>query len=153
MKTKPGAKPRVRPNIRNDYHWFLEMPTRWADNDMYGHVNNVAYYGFFDTAVNRFLIDNSGLDIHHGAQIGLVVETGCHYFAPLSFPSVFDIGLRVERVGNTSVTYGLGVFGKDQTKASAQGRFVHVYVDRTNRKPIALTEPLRRAVMTLGDEK
>lgn len=129
------------------------MPTRWADNDVYGHVNNTAYYGFFDTAVNRYLIENAGLDIHEGKQIGLVVQTGCSYFSPLKFPCGFEIGVRADRVGNTSVTYGLGVFEKGKETASAQGMFVHVYVDRQSRKPIRLSESLRSAVMALAGDR
>ncbi|PHS25337.1 MAG: thioesterase [Robiginitomaculum sp.] len=129
------------------------MPTRWSDNDVYGHVNNAAYYGFFDTAVNRFLIEKNALDIETGALIGLVVQTSCAYFSPLAFPELLQIGVRAERVGRTSVTYGLGVFGQNEDKASAQGQFVHVYVDRQSRVPTPLAAPLRRAVMDIiGDQ-
>jgi acyl-CoA thioester hydrolase len=144
---------KVTPHSRCDYRWFTPMPTRWADNDVYGHVNNTAYYGFFDSAVNRFLIDEKALDIETGDQIGLVVQTSCHYFAPLAFPDILDVGVRAERVGNSSIVYGLGVFGPDQDTASAQGRFVHVYVDRQNRKPKPLNANLRQAVMTIRGEE
>ncbi len=139
----------TRPQTRSDYRSFLDMPTRWADNDIYGHVNNTAYYGFFDTAVNRYLIEAGALDLEDGTQIGLVVETGCQYFAPLAFPDVLSIGLRAEHIGRTSVIYGLGVFAKDEQTTSAQGRFVHVYVDRQSRKPMPLREALRKAVMAI----
>lgn len=132
-------------DVRDDYRWFFGLPTRWADNDVYGHVNNVAYYGFFDTAVNRFLIERAKLDIHKGAQIGLVVETGCRYFAPLSFPAQLDIGVRADHIGNSSITYGLGVFDKGKEISSAQGTFTHVYVDRATRRPMPLSADLRRA--------
>ena len=141
---------RQTPHTRDAYCWFADMPTRWADNDVYGHVNNTAYYGFFDSAVNRFLIEKNALDIEIGDQIGLVVQTSCAYFAPLSFPNILSVGVRAERVGRTSVTYGLGVFGAGQNTASAQGRFVHVYVDRQSRKPKSLNENLRRAVMSIS---
>ena len=144
---------RVSPHTRRDYRWFMSMPTRWADNDVYGHVNNTAYYGFFDSAVNCFLIEEKALDIDNGDQIGLVVQTSCHYFAPLSFPDILKVGVRAERVGNSSVIYGLGVFGPDQDVASAQGQFIHVYVDRQSRKPKPLNENLRRAVMSIRGEE
>ncbi len=144
---------KAAPHRRSDYRWFMEVPTRWADNDVYGHVNNAAYYGFFDTAVNRYLIDKARLDIHHGAQIGLVVHTSCDYFAPLAFPQVLDIGLRADRVGKSSVSYGLGVFAKAADTASAQGGFVHVYVDRKARKPMPLSDALRRAVLAIKGGK
>ena len=144
---------RAKPHTRDAYRWFADMPTRWADNDVYGHVNNTAYYGFFDTAVNRFLIEKNALGIDSSAQIGLVVQTSCAYFAPLAFPDSLAIGVRAERVGRTSVTYGLGVFGQNDDAASAQGQFVHVYVDRQSRAPTPLAEPLRRAVMEImGDQ-
>ena len=134
---------------REAFAYFETVPTRWADNDVYGQVNNVAYYGFFDTVVNRVLIERCGLDIHGGAVIGLVVETGCRYFAPLSYPAPVEVGLSVERLGNTSVTYALGVFAPGAEKAAAAGRFVHVYVDRTSRRPAALPEDLRAGLAPL----
>ena len=140
---------KVIPHRRSDYRWFLQVPTRWADNDVYGHVNNTAYYGFFDTAVNCYLIENAGLDIHQGAQIGLVVHTACDYFAPLAFPQRLDVGLRADRVGNSSVAYGLGVFATGEDRASAQGEFVHVYVDRQSRKAAPLADEFRCAVLAI----
>jgi acyl-CoA thioester hydrolase len=141
---------RPKPHARNAYAWVLPLPTRWADNDLYGHINNAAYYGFFDTAVNTFLIEKAGLDIHHGQQIGLVVKTECSYFAPLAFPATLDIGVRAERIGRSSITYGLGVFGKDDALASAQGIFIHVYVDRQRRKPVPLGDSLRKAAEAIA---
>jgi len=134
---------------RNDYSHFLAIPTRWMDNDVYGHVNNVVYYAFFDTAVNRFLIDRDVLDIHEGRVIGLVVESSCRYSAPVSFPDTVHAGVRVARLGNSSVQYELGLFRNDDAESAADGRFVHVYVDRETRRPTPLPEPMRRALSPL----
>ncbi len=134
---------------RGDYKNFRAVPTRWADNDMYGHINNVAYYGFFDTIVNAWLIENAGLDIHNGDRIGLVVETGCRFFRPLSFPTALVGALRVQRVGNTSVAYEVGIFEEGVEDAAAVGRFVHVYVDRMTRKPAPLSMEMRAALRAL----
>lgn len=131
---------------RDLYARLRSIPTRWADNDIYGHVNNAAYYGFFDTAVNGFLIEEAGLDIHAGAVIGLVVETGCRYFAPLAYPDTVEAGLRVARIGNSSVTYELGLFRAGETDPAAQGHFVHVYVDRETRRPVGLPDGMRKAL-------
>ena len=136
-----SAPPRGTP--RDAFTLFETVPTRWADNDVYGHVNNVAYYGFFDTVVNRVLIERCGLDIHDGDVIGLVVETGCRYFAPLRYPDPVEIGLAVERLGTSSVAYALGVFAPGQARSAADGRFVHVYVDRTTRRPTPLPDAMR----------
>ncbi len=140
---------RAAPALRTDYVWFTDIPTRWHDNDIYGHINNVVFYAFFDTAVNRFLIEEAGLDIHKGAQIGLVVETSCQYFSPLSFPQSLEAGLKVAHIGRTSVSYDIGVFAKNTDKTAARGRFVHVYVDRESRRPMPLSAPLRRALETI----
>jgi len=134
---------------RSDFAYFEPIVTRWADNDIYGHVNNVAYYGFFDTAVNNYLIRDCGLDIHAGAIIGLVVETGCRYFAPIAYPEPVEIGLAVERIGSTSVIYTPSVFRAGGTEAVADGRFVHVYVDRESRRPVPLPEPMRNGLNRL----
>ncbi|WP_300527027.1 thioesterase family protein [Maricaulis sp.] len=131
---------------RSDYARWRDLPTRWADNDIYGHINNAAYYGFFDTAVNCFLIEEAGLDIHAGGVIGLVVETGCSYFAPLAYPETVQAGLRVARIGNSSVRYELGLFKTDSDGPAAQGHFVHVYVDRETRRPVALPQAMRSAL-------
>ncbi|MBO6795593.1 thioesterase family protein [Maricaulis sp.] len=136
----------IEKRLREDYRHWLSQPTRWADNDIYGHVNNAAYYGFFDTAVNCFLIDDAGLDIHAGAVIGLVVETGCNYFAPLAYPQTIETGLRVARIGSSSVQYELGLFAKGENAPAAQGRFVHVYVDRETRRPVVLPDAMRSAL-------
>lgn len=139
----------ARGKPRSSYPCFVPMPTRWADNDVYGHINNVAYYGFFDTAVNRVLIEDCGLDIHGGAVIGLVVETSCRYHAPLSYPAELEVGLGVERLGNSSVVYRLGVFEAGASQAAADGRFVHVYVDRQTRRPAALPDAMRAGLTPL----
>ena len=134
---------------RDQYRHWLTQPTRWADNDIYGHVNNAAYYGFFDTVVNCFLIEQAGLDIHSGSVIGLVVETGCNYFAPLAYPQAIESGLRVARIGSSSVQYELGLFAEGHSEPAAQGRFVHVYVDRDSRRPVQLPDKMRTALETI----
>jgi acyl-CoA thioester hydrolase len=134
---------------RTDYKHIAPLQTRWADNDIYGHVNNVAYYGFFDTIVNEYLISAGALDIHDGAVIGLVVETHCNYFAPAAFPDALEGALRVAHIGNSSVRYELGIFKKGEDTALAEGHFVHVYVDRASRKPAPLPEALRKALLSL----
>jgi acyl-CoA thioester hydrolase len=131
---------------RSAYRHFLPLQTRWADNDIYGHVNNVAYYGYFDTIVNEYLIAAGALDIHTGAVIGLVVETGCKYFAPLAFPDKLEGALRVARIGNTSVRYELAIFRAGDDTPAAEGHFVHVYVDRQTRRPVPLPAPFRAAL-------
>lgn len=131
---------------RKDFKFFVPITTRWADNDIYGHINNVVYYSFFDTAVNNFLIQHGGLDIHHGDTIGLVVDSGCSYFAPLAYPEKITAGIRVLRLGNSSVQYQVGLFKEDEDQASAQGHFVHVYVDRNTRKPNTLPVMMRKAL-------
>jgi len=129
------------PAVRSEYRAWRSISTRWMDNDAYGHVNNVVYYSWFDTAVNAYLIEHGALDVAHGASIGLVVETHCNYFAPLSFPQTVDVGLRVAHRGTSSVRYELGIFGSGDT-AAAQGHFVHVYVDAHTRKPAPLSPTL-----------
>jgi acyl-CoA thioester hydrolase len=131
---------------RAAYRHFHPLQTRWADNDIYGHVNNVAYYGYFDTTVNEYLIAAGALDIHAGAVIGLVVETGCRYFAPLAFPDRLEGALRVATIGVSSVRYEIAIFRQGEESPAAEGHFVHVYVDRKTRRPVALPEPLRRAL-------
>jgi acyl-CoA thioester hydrolase len=123
---------------RETYPVWREMTTRWADNDVYGHVNNVIYYSWFDTAVNAWLIKAGMLDIRAGDPIGLVVETGCRYAAPLSYPEPVEIGFGVERLGTSSVTYRLGIFANGGAMAAAEGHFTHVYVDRASRRPVEL---------------
>jgi acyl-CoA thioester hydrolase len=138
MSNIPLAPTRPAPRPRSDYRQFQTISTRWADNDVYGHVNNVVYYSWFDTAVNGFLIADGALDIHHGAVIGLVVETQCNYFAPVAFPQVVTAGIRVAHVGSASVRYEVGLFADDAQQTNAHGHFVHVYVDKTTRRPVKL---------------
>jgi acyl-CoA thioester hydrolase len=140
---------RPLPELRTTYRHFLSVPTRWMDNDVYGHVNNVHYYSFFDTVVNGYLIREGALDPATSAVIGLVVETKCNYFESLSFPDEVQAGLRVARLGGSSVRYQIGLFRREAAHAAAQGHFIHVYVDRTTRRPVPLPEPLRRALAPL----
>lgn len=141
------AKP--QPDTRDHYAHCSPISTRWGDNDIYGHVNNVQYYSFFDTVVNRYLIAAGALDIHAGAVIGLVVETHCNYFAPLAFPQDVEAGLRVAQVGRSSVRYEVGLFAPGQALAAATGHFVHVYVDRQTRRPVPLPDALLAALAPL----
>jgi len=131
---------------RSDYRHFIPLQTRWADNDVYGHVNNVAYYSYFDTIVNEYLIGAGALDIHDGAVIGLVVETGCRYFAPLEFPQKLEGALRVAKIGNSSVRYEIAIFKAGENAPAAEGHFVHVYVDRETRRPVSLPAEFRKAL-------
>ncbi|MGN7103051.1 acyl-CoA thioesterase [Ralstonia holmesii] len=135
---------------RDDYRHFHTITTRWMDNDVYGHVNNVVYYSYFDTVVNAYLIQQGVLDLEHSDTIGLVIETQCNYFAPLSFPDPVVAGLRVARLGNTSVRYEVGLFRGDAQEAAAQGHFVHVYVDRETRRPVPLPDALRAVLEPLA---
>ncbi len=134
---------------RTDYRRFLAIPTRWMDNDTYGHVNNVVYYAYFDTVVNEHLIREGGLDIRNGPALGLVVETACRFMRPLSFPEIIDAGLRVAKLGNSSVAYDIGLFGQGEDEAAATGRFVHVWVDRLTRRPTPLPPTIRAALAPL----
>lgn len=140
---------RPAPRGRETYRWFMTIATRWADNDAYGHVNNTVYYEWFDTAVNAWLIEAGLLDIELGDPIGLVVETGCSYFSSLSFPGEVEVGIAVERLGSSSVTYRIGVFGAGEREPSAQGQFTHVYVGRDSRRPAPLPEHWRAKLQTL----
>lgn len=137
---------RPEPEQRGAYRHFLRIGTRWMDNDAYGHVNNVVYYSWFDTVVNEYLVRRGVLDIDRGNIIGLVVETQCRYFSELAFPEPVDLGLRVGRLGTSSVRYEIGVFAEGEAAASAQGHFIHVYVDRATRRPTPLPAPLRAAL-------
>ena len=134
---------------RGDYAALRSITTRWKDNDIYGHVNNVEYYSFFDTAVNAMLIEKGLLDPQISPIIGLVVETGCRYFAPISFPETIDAVVRVAKLGTSSVRYEIGLFRADEDEAVAEGHFVHVYVDSAQRRPTPLPEELRGFLATL----
>jgi acyl-CoA thioester hydrolase len=128
---------------RAGYRHFLAIPTRWMDNDVYGHVNNVVYYSYFDTVINEYLVRAGGLDIHDGAVVGYCVESNCRYQRPLSFPETIDAGLRVAHLGNSSVRYEIGLFRQDEDRPAAQGHFVHVFVDRAKDKPTAIPPRIR----------
>jgi acyl-CoA thioester hydrolase len=141
---------RQAPSDRSAYKTFRRITTRWMDNDPYGHMNNVVHYSLFDTAVNGWLIEQGVLDIREGAQVGLVVETGCRYFSEMAFPDTVAAGLRVARLGTSSVRYEVGLFRNDEQLAAAEGFFVHVYVDRATRRPLPLSEPLRRALAAIA---
>jgi len=140
---------RATPELRDTYRHCQAIPTRWADNDVYGHVNNVIYYSFFDTVVNQYLIEQRLLDLAKSTVIGLVVETQCEYFAPISFPDVVHAGLRVAKLGKSSVRYEIGLFRNEENTASAQGHFVHVYVDRASRRSTAVPADMRAALESL----
>lgn len=128
---------RPQPDARDAYPRFVSLTTRWMDNDVYGHLNNVVYYSLFDTAVNSLLIEAGALDIHGGAVIGLVVETHCNFFESLAFPQRIEAGVRVAQQGRSSVRYEIGLFAEGSATCAARGHFVHVYVDRDNRRPVA----------------
>jgi acyl-CoA thioester hydrolase len=145
--SKPATRPQARP--RSHYRVFRTIGTRWMDNDAYGHVNNVVYYSWFDTAVNGWLIEQGALDIHAGEVIGLVIETQCNYFAPLVFPQTVHAGLRVAHLGQSSVRYEVGLFAEDGEMAAACGHFVHVYVDRATRRPVPLPTALKTVLQKL----
>jgi acyl-CoA thioester hydrolase len=142
-----GTRP--QPDRREAYRHFDDITTRWMDNDAYGHVNNVVYYSYFDTVVNAYLIGKGALDFAKSPVIGLVAETHCNFFSAIAFPDKVRAGLRVGRLGNSSVRYEIGLFRNDAEVAAAQGHFVHVYVDRASNKPVALPDALKRALAPL----
>ena len=146
---REGARGAVR-RPRETYRAWSTISLRWADNDAYGHVNNTVYYQWFDSAVNSWLVAAGLLDIAAGDPIGLVVATACDYFAPLSFPGTVEVGLAVDRLGRSSVTYRLGVFAEGATEPAAQGSFTHVYVGRDGRRPVALPAEWRSALEALA---
>jgi acyl-CoA thioester hydrolase len=144
----PQAHSDERP-VRDAFRHYQRIPTRWMDNDAYAHVNNVVYYAWFDTVVNEHLIRAGGLDITRSPAIGLVVETHCRFFAPLAFPDAVDAGMAVTRLGRSSVAYAIGLFREGDAAAAAVGRFVHVWVDRTSRRPVDIPAPVRAALVPL----
>lgn len=147
MPNSPSSRPQAL--RRSHYRAFRPIGTRWGDNDIYGHVNNVVYYSWFDTAVNAHLIEAGALDIHQGGVIGLVIETQCNYFAPLAFPQTVWAGLRVAHLGTSSVRYEVGLFADGEDLSAACGHFVHVYVDRQTRRPVPLPDRLKTTLETL----
>jgi len=136
---------------RAAYPYVQTIPTRWMDNDVYGHVNNVTYYSYFDTVINAWLIREGGLDIHAGGQIGLCAESHCTFLAPIEFPQIVQAGLRVEKLGRSSVRYGIGLFVEGADAAVAEGWFVHVFVDRATRRAVPMEPVLRMALQRLLD--
>lgn len=144
--TVSSPAPRPRPLAREDFKDFLTIPTRWMDVDIYGHVNNVQYLSFFDTAVNVWYVENGILDPATSSEIFLVVETGCHYFSELTFPGAFDAGLRIEKLGTSSVVFQVGLFSGSALETAAHGRFVHVHVDRETRRPVPISEQKRHVL-------
>jgi acyl-CoA thioester hydrolase len=139
------------PTRREEFRVLRTITTRWMDNDQYGHVNNVVYYSYFDTAVNGYLIEASGCDVRELPEIGIVAETSCRFLSELSFPDVVHAGLALERLGNTSVVYRIGLFRNQESEPSAIGRFVHVYVDSANRRPVPIPRQVRAALETLQE--
>jgi len=144
---------RPKPEPRSAYPHFQSITTRWMDNDAYGHINNVVYYSFFDTAVNRYLIEAGALDIEASPTIGLVVETKCSYFSSLAFPQTVEAGLRVAHVGASSVRYEVGLFAAGELLSAAAGHFVHVYVDRASNRPVTIPAPLLAALQPLRPDR
>ena len=140
---------KTSPPTRADFVAFEEVHSRWMDNDVYGHINNVVYYSFFDTAVNRYLIERNVLDIAKSETVGLVIETQCKYFAPIVYPDLIHVGLKVAHLGNSSVKYEVAIFRNDEDIASALGHFVHVYVDRNTNKPTPIHPNVREVLQQL----
>lgn len=134
---------------RDQFRHFLTIPTRWMDNDIYGHVNNVVYYSYFDTAVNQFLIEAGVLDIHRGEVVGFVVDSGCAYFAPIAFPDAVHAGIRVAKLGNSSVRYEIALYRNNDPLPAAAGHFVHVYVERASNRSVPIPDALREVLTSI----
>ena len=137
---------RPQASVRADYHFFAPITTRWNDNDIYGHVNNVTYYSYFDTVANTYLIEHGQLDIHHADVVGFVVNSGCNYYSPIAFPDKLTGGLRVNRLGSSSVEYGVAIFKEGQDVAVADGHFVHVFVNRESNQSVPIPDAIRKAL-------
>ncbi len=135
---------------RGEYAWFAPVTTRWLDNDVYGHVNNAHYYALFDTAINRFLIERGGLDIHRGGEVAYIVSSHCDFFAPVAYPEALEVGVRVDRLGTSSVHWGLALFRARDEAARAAGGVVHVFVERATSRPVALPARIRAALETIA---
>jgi len=140
---------RAAPAKKADFSYFDKIYPRWHDNDVYGHINNAIYYFYFDSVVNKYLIEQGALEIETSPVIGLVAETGCHYFAPLQFPNPIHAGMRVQKIGSSSIIYQIGLFTEDSEISSAVGKFVHVYVDRETRRPVPLPDILKTSAENL----
>ena len=138
----------ISKKTRADYQFFFSIQTRWTDNDVYGHVNNVTYYSYFDTAANALLIQHTQFDFKTSPIIGLVVESKCTYFSELSYPEVIDVAVAIEKIGRSSVTYSISIFKQNQSEPAAQGYFVHVFVDRHSRQSVGLPNLIREALTT-----
>lgn len=151
MTGAPDARQDRSPVTRASYGHFLAIPTRWMDNDVYGHVNNVVYYSFFDTVINEYLIRAGGLDIDAGPVIGFAVDTACRFHRPLTFPETVDAGLRVAHLGTSSVRYEVGLFAAGSDAPSADGHFVHVFVDRQSLRPSPIPDGVRAALAQIGE--
>ncbi|MTV41026.1 acyl-CoA thioesterase [Duganella radicis] len=134
---------------RDQFRHFLTIPTRWMDNDIYGHVNNVVYYSYFDTAVNQFLIEAGVLDIHQGEVVGFVVDSGCSYFSPIAFPDAVHAGIRVAKLGNASVRYEIALYRNNEPLPAAAGHFVHVYVERASNRAVPIPDAVRAVLSDL----
>ena len=143
----------MRDTPRSAFAHFLAIPTRWMDNDGYGHVNNVVYYSYFDTAVNQFLIERGVLDIRKGDVVGFVVDSGCSYFSSISFPDVIHAGIRVAKLGNSSVRYEIGLYRNDDQIPCAAGHFVHVYVERSSNRSVSIPDKVRTLLSTIGSQQ
>ncbi|RKG46679.1 MULTISPECIES: acyl-CoA thioesterase [Acinetobacter] len=137
-------KPTIRQ--RNQYRFIFPIQTRWADNDLYGHVNNVTYYSYFDTAANALLIQKAGFNIHHSPIIGLVVSSSCNFMQELSYPEIIEVGVAIQKIGNSSLSYDLAIFKQGQNHAAAQGNFVHVFVEREHKKSTPIPPEMRDAL-------
>ena len=137
------------PTRREEYGYVQAVTSRWMDNDLYGHVNNAHYYSFFDTVVNRYLVEVGGLDIHRGPVVGYVVASACEYFAPVAYPDLLEVGVRVDKLGSSSVTYGVALFQAGDAVARAAGTMVHVFVDRAASQPTPIPARLREALQEL----
>lgn len=138
-----------KPINRSDYKHFVPITTRWMDNDIFGHVNNVTYYSYFDTAVNQYMIENAGFKIHDAPIVGFVVHSNCNYLSSIAHPEKIEVGIRVNKLGNSSVTYGVSIFKKGENTASAYGDFVHVFVNRAENKPVPIPQSIRDALEKL----
>ena len=143
---KPVVKDRFQ------YHFLLPIQTRWADNDIYGHVNNVTYYSYFDTAANALLIQHAAFDIHHSPIIGLVVSSSCNFLEELTYPEIIEVGVAISKIGNSSLTYDLAIFKQGKQQASAQGQFIHVFVDRETKKSTSIPQEMRDALKPFSDQ-
>lgn len=137
-------KPKVK--LRSEYHFFLAIQTRWADNDIYGHVNNVTYYSYFDTAANSLLIQHAEFDIHCSPIIGLVVNSSCDFLQELTYPEIIEVAVKIDKIGNSSINYNLAIFKQNQEQAAAQGNFTHVFVDRQTKKSTTIPLKMRDAL-------